>query len=120
MTFIAVLLFCSLAFQCQGMPSVGESLPAPDDYYSSDDYYAGDDDDYLSAEEKVVHTTPTFVSTSSSQLVNEGDTIKLPCFVDKLDSFVLMWKKGKDIVALGNKPYNRADKRIKVEEAENG
>ena len=67
-----------------GMPSVGESVPAPDDYYSSDDYYAGDDDDYLSSEEKVVHTTPTFVSTSTSQLVNEGDTIKLPCFVDKL------------------------------------
>ena len=48
------------------------------------DLYSADDDDYLSAEEKVVHTTPTFVSTSSSQLVNEGDTIKLPCFVDKL------------------------------------
>ena len=72
------------------MPSVGGSKAAPDDYYlsdddySSDDYYSADDDDYLSAEEKVVHTTPTFVSTSSSQLVNEGDTIKLPCFVDKL------------------------------------
>ena len=77
-------VFCD--FFVPGMPSVGESVaaPAPDDYYSSDDYYAGDDDDYLSSEEKVVHTTPTFVSTSTSQLVNEGDTIKLPCFVDKL------------------------------------
>ena len=73
-----------------GMPSVGESGPAPDDYYSSDDHYAGDDDDYLSSEEKVVHTTPTFVSTSTSQLVNEGDTIKLPCFVDKLGKTELL------------------------------
>ena len=76
------------------MPSVGGAKAAPDDYYLSDDDYSSDDyslddwyandDDYLSAEKKKVHTTPTFVSTSSSQLVNEGDTIKLPCFVDKL------------------------------------
>ena len=68
-----------------GMPSVGGAKAAPDDYYLSDDDYYNDDDNYdLSPDEKVVHTTPTFVSTSSSQLVNEGDTIKLPCFVDKL------------------------------------
>ena len=68
-----------------GMPSVGGAKAAPDDYYLSDDDYYNDDDNYdLSPDEKVVHTTPTFVSTSSSQLVNEGDTIKLPCFVDNL------------------------------------
>ena len=84
------------------MPSVGGAKAAPDDYYlsdddySSDDYYSADDDDYLSAEEKVVHTTPTFVSTSSNQMVNEGDTIKLPCFVDKLG-------KKNSINALGQK-----------------
>ena len=66
------------------MPSVGGGHDDYLDDYSSDDYYAGDNDDYLSVEEKVVHTTPTFVSSSSSQMVNEGDTIKLPCFVDKL------------------------------------
>jgi len=126
MTFIFVLLLCSLAFQCQGMPSVGGAKAAPDDYYlsdddySSDDYYSADDDDYLSAEEKVVHTTPTFVSTSSSQLVNEGDTIKLPCFVDKLDGFVLMWKKGKNLVALGSSLMKTNDNRVKLEEGENG
>ena len=78
-----IITICDLFFVA-GMPSVGG---AHDDYlddYSSDDYYAGDNDDYLSVEEKVVHTTPTFVSSSSSQMVNEGDTIKLPCFVDKL------------------------------------
>ena len=26
-------------------------------------------------------------------MVNEGDTIKLPCVVDRLDNFVIMWKK---------------------------
>ena len=72
------------SFFVAGMPSVGGAHDEYLDDYSSDDYYAGDNDDYLSVEEKVVHTTPTFVSSSSSQMVNEGDTIKLPCFVDKL------------------------------------
>ena len=31
-----------------------------------------------------------------------------------------MWKKGKDMVALGKNTYNKADQRIKVEESENG
>jgi hypothetical protein len=56
-----------------------------DEYYS-DDYYSSDDD-YLSENEKVVHTTPVFISTSTNQLVNEGDPIKLPCLVDKLGKF---------------------------------
>lgn len=56
--------------------------------YYSDDYYSADDD-YLNEHEKVVHTTPTFVSTASNQLVNEGDTIKLPCWVDKLGKYRL-------------------------------
>ena len=47
------------------------------------------DDDYLSQDEKVVHTNPTFFSDSTNQLVNEGETIKLPCLVDKLGKF--MW-----------------------------
>ena len=47
------------------------------------------DDDYLSQDEKVVHTNPTFISDSTNQLVNEGETIKLPCLVDKLGKF--MW-----------------------------
>ena len=69
-----------------GLPS-GEAL---DDYYSADDYssddynYSNDNDDYLNKNEQVVLTTPTLISTSSNQLVNEGDTIKLPCLVDKL------------------------------------
>ena len=35
-------------------------------------------------------------------MVNEGDTIKLPCTVDKLDEFMIMWKKGSRIIALGD------------------
>ena len=31
-----------------------------------------------------------------------------------------MWKKGKDIVALDKTIWNKEDKRVKLEEAENG
>ena len=70
-----------------GLPAVGTT---PDDYYySSDDYDSySQDDDYLSQDEKVVHTEPIFTSDSTNQLVNEGETIKLPCLVDKLGKFM--------------------------------
>ena len=59
-----------------------------DDYYADGDYgEEGDyssDDDYLNENERIVNTVPEFVSRQTDQLVNEGDTIKLPCLVDKL------------------------------------
>lgn len=59
-----------------------------DDYYADDyDNYASDDDDYLNENERVVHTVPEFVSKQIDVWVNEGDTIKLPCLVDKLGEF---------------------------------
>lgn len=111
------LLCLILAVSCQGKPSA-EIPSTPAEYYS-DDYYSADDD-YLNEHEKVVYATPTFVSTTSSQMINEGDTIKLPCLVDKLDGFVLLWKKGKDIVAVGSQLINKEDNRVKLEETENG
>jgi len=112
-------IFCMAIWHCQakGLPSVS-SL---DDYdYSSDDYdtYYSDDNNYQ--DEKVVHTNPTFLSDPTNQLINEGETIKLPCLVDKLDGFVLMWKKGKDMIALGDRLYDTSDARLKLEKAESG
>ncbi len=55
-----------------------------DEYYSDDyDNYSADDD-YLSENERVVHTVPEFTSAPKDFWINEGDTIKLPCLVDKL------------------------------------
>lgn len=55
-------------------------------YYSDDyaDYSADVNDDFLNENEKVVHTIPEFVTPATSQTVNEGDIIKLPCYVDKI------------------------------------
>ena len=36
------------------------------------------------------------------------------------DGFVLLWKKGKDIVAVGSQLINKEDNRVKLEETENG
>lgn len=79
-----------------GKPASGSST-ALDDYYSDDggysypsddDYVYPSDNDYANEHEKVVHFNPTFLSTGTNQLVNEGDTIKLPCLVDKLGKHI--------------------------------
>lgn len=87
-----------------------------DDYlgeYDEDNY----DDDGQSEEIKESETdrTPKFISSSKHFIVNEGDSIKLPCLVDNLENLIIIWKKGAKIVTLGDKPYEDDDKRIQVE-----
>ena len=43
---------------------------------------------------------PTFTSTPQTLLVDEGDTVRLPCLVDRLEGFVMLWKKESDIVTV--------------------
>ena len=75
-----------------GNPYNGEDYSS-DEYYSSDDYDSySSDDDYQNENdhERVIHTVPEFVSKPQTDLwVNEGDTIKLPCMVDKLGKVLL-------------------------------
>jgi hypothetical protein len=84
-----------------------------DDY----DYNEANYDDGASEEDKESETdrTPKFISSSKTFIVHEGDAIKLPCFVDNLENFLIIWKKGETIVTLGNKPIEDDDKRIQVE-----
>ena len=70
--------------------------------------------------ETIVKRNPKFVSTPKTIMVNEGDTIKLPCTVDKLENFVIIWKKGSGILAVGDKPFDGKDARIKIESSTNG
>ena len=46
--------------------------------------------------------TPTLLSEAQSVIVNEGDTIKLPCMVDRLEGFVILWKKNNEIVTVAS------------------
>ena len=44
-------------------------------------------------------------------MVNEGSTIRLPCVVDKLEGFVLLWKRGNEILAVGEQVITQDNKR---------
>jgi hypothetical protein len=46
--------------------------------------------------------------------------IKLPCANDKLENFVIIWKKDSGILAIGEKSVDRKDARIKIEISING
>jgi len=110
--FITIVLCLSTVY---GLPMADSSSGSDYDYssdYSMDGDYSGD--------ERVILTTPEFKSTPVNNMINEGDTIKLPCFVDKLDGFVLMWKRGKDIVSLGDKLMKDEDPRVKLVKGEHG
>jgi len=83
----------------------------PNDYYNDEEYYSDDYDasmetneiyDAHGHKEIEVRRNPIFVTQGRNIMVNEGDTIKLPCVLDKLDkNMVIMWKKADDIIALG-------------------
>ena len=41
-------------------------------------------------------------TTGTIMIVNEGDTVRLPCYVDKLDGSVLLWKRNHIIITVSN------------------
>ena len=53
-----------------------------------------------------VLSTPRFLSTPQTLLVNEGETIRLPCKVDRLEGFVMLWKKNMDIIKVASQIIN--------------
>lgn len=68
-------------------------------------------------EEQAVLQNPKFVTEQQNVLVNEGDNIRLPCIVDRLEGFVMLWKKGKDIITVASQII---DKRVRLDEVANG
>ena len=62
-------------------------------------------------------TTPKFLSAPQILLINEGDTIRLPCKVDRLEGFVMLWKKNKNIITVGDQII---DKSVRLEKSKNG
>jgi len=128
---IVIFLFFTISLSLTyGNPVSKEDYP--NDYYNDAEYY---NDEYIYDDNKnesneirdadgnketVVKRNPKFVSTPKTIMVNEGDTIKLPCAVDKLENFVIIWKKGSGILAVGDKPFDGKDARLKVESTTNG
>lgn len=66
---------------------------------------------------KKVKDTPIILSEAQSVIVNEGDTVKLPCMVDRLEGFVMLWKKKEEIITVASQII---DKRVSLEEVADG
>lgn len=72
---------------------------------------ASTDDDLQETETAAVHV-PTFISKPKNLFVEEGATVELECQVDRLDPYVLMWKKGMTLLFIGlirGDPGNRIE-----------
>jgi hypothetical protein len=78
---------------------------------------AADENSISRGSEKEVMATPKFISSAQSVLVNEGDTVRLPCIVDRLEGFVMLWKKNSDIITVASQII---DKRVRLDEEKNG
>ena len=64
------------------------------------DYEADNENNEIEndADSAKVYPTPIFTTESSNMMVNEGDTVRLPCIVDRLEGFVMLWKRSDEIV----------------------
>jgi len=114
----SIILLMYLTVYIKGQPYTEEGRDLYDyDATSDDTIDNGGTSDGGERTELEMMATPQFTSPAQSVLVNEGDTIKLPCMVDRLEGFVMLWKKKKDIIAVANQII---DKRVQLENELNG
>jgi len=110
LTSLLLLLPCSINI-ISGLPYSG----TVEDMYSSDEYNDTPSNDQP---QEVVHVrTPKFISESMSMLVNEGETVRLPCIVDRITGFVLLWNQGEKVLTVANQVM---EKRFRMEKKDNG
>lgn len=103
-----------------GLTLLGLASPVASIYSSSKDDLAYEDyEDAVEAGETEVEvmTAPSFVSVSQRVEVNLGDTVRLPCIVDRLEGFVMLWKRQDEILSVASQII---DQRVRLEEEENG
>lgn len=78
------------------------------------------EDDEL--EEKPIQHPAQFTTLPQHSMVNAGGTIRLPCFVDKIEGYILLWKFGETILSVGGRVIDSTERkeRIALEEERNG
>ena len=59
--------------------------------------------------------TPTFRSLAQRFEANVGDTVRLPCLVDRLEGFVILWKKGSDIITVASQVLDKVGRQRKFQ-----
>lgn len=107
MDYYKIFIFLFVSSTCTALPYGDDN----NDIYSNDDYedVASTSNEMTEGNEQVIHRLPTFTSVGETMLVNEGSTIRLPCIVNRLDGFVLLWKKGDEFVAVGEQMVVKND-----------
>jgi len=81
----------------------------------------GEPREYEDPEERPVEREAEFTSIPTKVMINEGDTIRLPCFVDKIEGYVLLWKFGETILSVGGRVIDSSrERRLVLEEETNG
>jgi len=96
-----------------------EGLP----YDSLEDFYFSEYSDDLTnevIENENVQRAPAFISESMQFIVNEGETITLPCLVTRLQGFVLLWKKNERIITVGDQLLGNTNSRYHLDAKFNG
>ena len=48
-------------------------------------------------------------TTGTMMIVNEGDTVRLPCIVDRLEGFVMLWKRSEVIITVANQIIDKVE-----------
>lgn len=111
-TFVAIFVLLSASHPTYGKPYGDDN----NDLYNNDDYTdpdgnGGQQQDDSRTDESVIYKLPKFVTKPQNLMVNEGSTIRLPCVVDRLEGFVILWKKGDEILVVGEQVIKEENKR---------
>ena len=109
MVFLLPTLALPLLHLAQATTCEGEGCLTGSPYQKDDSLY--DDYDNYDYEEPQIITEPLTL------MVDEGDVIRLPCKVDHLEGYVILWKKDNNIITVDDKIL---DKRFQLEQDNDG
>jgi len=93
--------------------SLGQAYTVYDTNY---EYEVGDTQ---AREEILITETPEILSLPQHLVVRRGQTVRLPCLVDRLEGYVLLWRKDDNIVSVGSQVLDSSG-AISVEVCDNG
>jgi len=68
-------------------------------YDTNYEYEVGDTQ---AREEILITETPEILSLPQHLVVRRGQNVRLPCLVDRLEGYVLLWRKDDNIVSVGS------------------
>jgi len=114
---VSIIFWCLLSIQASG-DTVSDSYSFEYEEYA--DGFREDQIKVLEEEQKSELQTPEFESQKVDLVVNEEETIRLPCLLERLEGFTLLWKKDGRIISLGNNILDNPGSRLSLDRKENG